>query len=151
MDVAPPICSRGRTRCRASLLAVPAGGAQVVSFQTVMDGLLSLVIPVYNEADSLAPLLDEVEAALGGLGRPYEVVFVDDGSTDGSFAEMERLAAGRDEVRIAYVLNELGDQWAAIPLFQQSFRVHKRSTSPRPRRRRIRPEAPRETGRFVFW
>ncbi len=73
-----------------------------------MDGLLSLVIPVYNEADSLAPLLDEVEAALGGLGRPYEVVFVDDGSTDGSFAEMERLAAGRDEVRIVKLRRNFG-------------------------------------------
>jgi len=73
-----------------------------------MDGLLSLVIPVYNEADSLAPLLDEVDAALHELDRRYEVVFIDDGSTDGSFAEMERLAAARDDVRIVKLRRNFG-------------------------------------------
>jgi len=73
-----------------------------------MDGLLSLVIPVYNEVASLAPLLDELDAALGELGRPYEVVFVDDGSTDSSFAEMERLATGRADVRIVKLRRNFG-------------------------------------------
>ena len=48
-----------------------------------MDRLLSLVIPVYNEVASLEPLLAEIDAAVAGLGVAYEVVFVDDGSTDG--------------------------------------------------------------------
>ncbi len=73
-----------------------------------MDGLLSLVIPVYNEVASLAPLLDELDEALGALGRPYEVVFIDDGSTDGSFAEMERLAAARDDVRLVKLRRNFG-------------------------------------------
>ena len=50
-----------------------------------MDGLLSLVIPVYNEADSLEPLVAEIDESLAAFGSPYEIVFVDDGSTDGSF------------------------------------------------------------------
>ena len=54
-----------------------------------MDGLLSLVIPVYNEADSLEPLVAEIDEALAAYGSPYEIVFVDDGSTDGSFAGHE--------------------------------------------------------------
>jgi glycosyltransferase involved in cell wall biosynthesis len=41
---------------------------------------LSLVIPVYNERENLAPLLAEIAAALDGAGRSYEVVAVDDGS-----------------------------------------------------------------------
>ena len=45
-----------------------------------MDGLLSLVIPVYNEADSLEPLVAEIDEALAAYGSPYEIVFVDDGS-----------------------------------------------------------------------
>ena len=58
-----------------------------------MAGLLSLVIPVYNEADSLEPLVAEIDESLQAAGLEYEIVFVDDGSSDGSFGVMQRLAA----------------------------------------------------------
>ncbi|MGO8684415.1 MAG: glycosyltransferase family 2 protein [Thermoleophilia bacterium] len=73
-----------------------------------MNGLVSLVIPVFNEAGSLEPLLAEIDAALTQLGRPYEVVFVDDGSTDRSFAIMEELAATRPTVRIVKMRRNFG-------------------------------------------
>jgi glycosyltransferase involved in cell wall biosynthesis len=73
-----------------------------------MDGLLSLVIPVYNEVASLEPLLAEIDAAVADLAVACEVVFVDDGSTDGSFAEMERLAASREDVRIVKLRRNFG-------------------------------------------
>jgi glycosyltransferase involved in cell wall biosynthesis len=73
-----------------------------------MDRLLSLVIPVFNEVASLAPLLGELDVAIAELGVVAEVVFVDDGSTDGSFAEMERLAAARDDVRIVKLRRNFG-------------------------------------------
>jgi glycosyltransferase involved in cell wall biosynthesis len=73
-----------------------------------MAALLSLVIPVYNEADSLERLVAEIDEALAGLGRPFEVVFVDDGSTDGSFAVMERLVAARDDVRAVKLRRNFG-------------------------------------------
>lgn len=44
--------------------------------------LLSVVIPVRNEAPNIAPLVEEIEAALGAV--PHEIVYVDDGSTDGT-------------------------------------------------------------------
>jgi glycosyltransferase involved in cell wall biosynthesis len=53
---------------------------------------ISVVVPVYNEAENVAPLLQEIHAALTPLGRGYEVIFVDDGSTDETFALMQRLA-----------------------------------------------------------
>ena len=46
---------------------------------------LSLVIPVFNEQDSLKALYDEITKALSGQFT-YEVIFIDDGSTDNSFA-----------------------------------------------------------------
>ncbi len=52
---------------------------------------LSVVVPVYNEADNLEPLHAELTQALGSGGRSYEVVYVDDGSTDRSFALLSEL------------------------------------------------------------
>jgi glycosyltransferase involved in cell wall biosynthesis len=54
---------------------------------------LSVVIPIKDERDNLAPLHERLRQALEPLGLTYEVVFVDDGSSDGSFAVLERLAA----------------------------------------------------------
>ena len=54
---------------------------------------LSLVIPVYNEEDNLAALAAEIRAALDDTGLDYEVLFIDDGSRDGSFACLQALAA----------------------------------------------------------
>jgi hypothetical protein len=53
---------------------------------------LSLVIPVYNERDNLRPLWEQIRAALAPAGRPYEVLLIDDGSTDGSSEAMDALA-----------------------------------------------------------
>ena len=60
---------------------------------------LSVVVPVYEEAGSLAELHARTTGALEGLGRPYELIFVDDGSTDGTWAEIERLHAADHRVR----------------------------------------------------
>ncbi len=54
---------------------------------------LSIVIPVYNEAESLPDLHAELTAALSKLGRPYEIIAVDDGSRDESWEALKRLAA----------------------------------------------------------
>src|SRR5437870_4257951 len=43
---------------------------------------LSLVIPAYNEQESVPTLLERVEAVLARLGKPFEVIVVDDGSSD---------------------------------------------------------------------
>ena len=47
-------------------------------------GLLSVVVPVYNEERGLTRLVDRLTSALERLNRPWEVVFVDDGSSDGT-------------------------------------------------------------------
>lgn len=61
---------------------------------------LSLVIPVYNEAENLRPLMAEIRAALDDQGLEYEVIFIDDGSDDGSFALLEALHAEDGRVAI---------------------------------------------------
>jgi glycosyltransferase involved in cell wall biosynthesis len=61
---------------------------------------LSLVIPVYNEVENLRALLDEISAALDGEGIDYETIFVDDGSSDGSFELLESLRKENDHIGI---------------------------------------------------
>lgn len=50
---------------------------------------LSVVIPVYNERDNIVPLTEELVGVLEDLRRSYEIIFVDDGSTDGSAEQLE--------------------------------------------------------------
>ncbi len=72
-----------------------------------MHSLLSIVVPVFNETASLEHLYEEIAAALAPLGA-FEVVFVDDGSTDGSISVMERLAAAHDNVRVVKLRRNFG-------------------------------------------
>lgn len=59
---------------------------------------VTIVVPVRNEAGNIEPLVREIEAAMRG-GTPYEVIYVDDGSTDGTGAELMRLEATRPWLR----------------------------------------------------
>jgi dolichol-phosphate mannosyltransferase len=61
--------------------------------------VLSLVIPAYNEKDSLAPLYAEIAAVKKRANLDLEVIFVDDGSTDGSWAIISELARSEARVR----------------------------------------------------
>lgn len=54
-----------------------------------MNPELSIVIPLYNEAENIEPLYAELSAALAEVGRAYEVIIVDDGSRDDSFARLK--------------------------------------------------------------
>ncbi len=60
---------------------------------------LSLVVPVYNERDNLPLLVAEIGRALAGGARPYEVVTVDDGSTDDSLEVLKALKREHPELR----------------------------------------------------
>ena len=53
---------------------------------------LSVVVPVFNEEDSVTPLYDAVTAALSPLGIDYELVVVDDGSSDATFEKLSEIA-----------------------------------------------------------
>lgn len=63
------------------------------------DPQFSVVVPLRDEEPNVAPLCAEIRRALDGLGRRYEVILIDDGSTDGTYREM--LAAHREDPRIA--------------------------------------------------
>ncbi|MFH1184156.1 MAG: glycosyltransferase family 2 protein [Chloroflexota bacterium] len=75
---------------------------------------LSLIIPVYNEEDTLPALFDAICAAVKPVGRSWEVVFVDDGSTDASLEILRQLAAREPEHVFVIVFRRNFGQTAAI-------------------------------------
>ncbi len=64
------------------------------------DPQLSIVIPLYNEAENVEPLYQELTAALAEVGWTYEVIVVDDGSRDDSFARLKAIHARDPRWRI---------------------------------------------------
>jgi len=85
-----------------------------------MRAVISVVVPVYNEERSVALLFDELRSALEPLGREWEVVFVDDGSSDGSFGALTRLHAGNDNVRVVRLRRNFGKAAALAAGFEQA-------------------------------
>src|SRR5207248_506306 len=67
--------------------------------ETPSPPALSIVIPVYNERESLPLLLEELTRVLPRLGQPAEIVLVDDLSTDGTREWIKDVAARRPDVR----------------------------------------------------
>ena len=78
----------------------------------------SVVIPVYNEVESVGELLAAIDAAVGALGASHEVIFVDDGSTDGSFERLLDLAGRHPHVRVYAFRRNLGKSPALTCGFQ---------------------------------
>ncbi|HWP57774.1 MAG TPA: glycosyltransferase family 2 protein [Candidatus Acidoferrales bacterium] len=69
---------------------------------------LSVVVPVYNEAENLRPLVEEIEAALGGMEGGFEVIIVDDGSNDGSFDLLRELHREKDWLKVIRLKRNFG-------------------------------------------
>jgi glycosyltransferase involved in cell wall biosynthesis len=74
---------------------------------------LSVVIPIFNEQDNLPHLYQRLRDVLEAYGRSFEILFVDDGSRDGSRAELSALAARDPRVRVALLRRNYG-QTAAM-------------------------------------
>jgi glycosyltransferase involved in cell wall biosynthesis len=70
--------------------------------------LVSVVVPLLNEEATLDQLYQELLGALAATGLEWEVVFVDDGSTDGSFRELVRLHAAHLNVRVVRLRRNFG-------------------------------------------
>jgi glycosyltransferase involved in cell wall biosynthesis len=75
---------------------------------------ISVVVPVFNSAENLPALLDRLEAVFRREGHAAEVILVDDGSRDGSWAVIEELAAGREEVTGIALLRNYGQHNALL-------------------------------------
>jgi glycosyltransferase involved in cell wall biosynthesis len=73
---------------------------------------VSVVIPIYNEAENLADLVTKVHDAIAPTGRSFELICVDDGSRDGSARMLEGLAADRPWLKPVYLIRNYGQSTA---------------------------------------
>lgn len=81
---------------------------------------LSIVLPVYNEVESLPHLLEELVPALEATGRTFEIICVDDGSRDNSFTELQKLRAQDERVRVIRFRRNFGQTAAFAAGFDRA-------------------------------
>ena len=81
---------------------------------------ISIVVPVYDEEDSIVQLYDAVRAQLDEIGESYEIIFVDDGSRDGSFTVLRALHERDPRVRVIRFRRNFGKTPALVAGFAQA-------------------------------
>jgi glycosyltransferase involved in cell wall biosynthesis len=82
---------------------------------------LSVVVPVLDEEESIGPLYSSLKEALDPLGKKYEIVFIDDGSEDGSFQILKSLYEGDSEhIRVIQFRRNFGKTAALTAGFRQA-------------------------------
>jgi glycosyltransferase involved in cell wall biosynthesis len=89
-------------------MSIPASVALTISPAPAV----SVVIPIFNEVDNLRDLVDRIDAALTPSGRTFELLLVDDGSTDGSRAVLEELSRTRAWLRPLVLIRNYGQSTA---------------------------------------
>lgn len=81
---------------------------------------ISVVVPLFNEEDNIEPLLIRLREALEPLGKEYEIILVDDGSTDGSFESLRRLHARDPRLKVVRLRRNFGQTAAFSAGFDQA-------------------------------
>ncbi len=79
--------------------------------------MISLTVPVYNEREALLPLFTKVSEVMTARGMPWEVIFVNDGSTDGSAEALNTLAEENPEVKVIHFRRNFGQTAAMMAGF----------------------------------
>lgn len=82
--------------------------------------LVSIVVPVYNEAEGLTAFYRDLSTALSRLDRPAEVIFADDGSRDGSGEILDAIAAEDPRVTVVHLRRNYGQTAAMMAAIQRS-------------------------------
>ncbi len=77
-----------------------------------MSEKISIIIPVYNERENLEPLTEALSQSLESTGEEYEILFIDDGSTDGSATYLETLPAKDPRIKVIQFRRNFGQSAA---------------------------------------
>ncbi len=81
---------------------------------------LSVVVPLYNEEESLRELTERIVGTMKSVGKPYEIIFVDDGSTDRSFEVLKEIRKGNPHVKAIRFRRNFGKSAALAVGFKEA-------------------------------
>ncbi|OGW17200.1 MAG: glycosyl transferase [Nitrospinae bacterium RIFCSPLOWO2_12_FULL_45_22] len=81
---------------------------------------ISIIIPVYNEERNIAPLCHLITEQMDGIGREYEVLFIDDGSKDSTFEELGKIAKDNRRVKVISFRRNFGQTAAMMAGFDHA-------------------------------
>ena len=82
--------------------------------------MISITIPIYNEHGAIEALFAKIKEVMDRLGRRYEVIFVNDGSTDGSGVMLDGLAAKNPEAKVVHFRRNFGQTAAMMAGFDHA-------------------------------
>ena len=82
--------------------------------------MISITIPIYNEHGAIEALFAKIKEVMDRVGSPYEVIFVNDGSTDGSAAMLDGLAARNPEAKVVHFRRNFGQTAAMMAGFDHA-------------------------------
>lgn len=81
---------------------------------------ISIVVPVFNEEQNISPLITELSGILSQIGKTYEIIIVNDGSTDNTLAELERIKGSCPELKIIDLSKNFGQTPAIMAGFDKA-------------------------------
>lgn len=82
--------------------------------------MLSVIIPIYNECETIRLLFDKTAEVLRKIGQPWEILFINDGSKDGSEETLDALAAEHPEVKVLHFRRNFGQTAAMMAGFDHA-------------------------------
>ncbi len=103
-----------------NLQSIQSKNLQSKNLQSMNTPKLSIVLPIYNEEESLPHLLDELRPSLEKIGLPFEIICIDDGSKDNSFAELKKLHQQDERVRVIRLRRNFGQTAAFAAGFNRA-------------------------------
>lgn len=90
------------------------------SLENYLTDMISITIPIYNEHGAIEALFAKIKEVMDRLGRRYEVIFVNDGSTDGSTALLNAIASQNPEAKVIHFRRNFGQTAAMMAGFDHA-------------------------------
>ena len=82
--------------------------------------MLSVIIPIYNERETVRLLFDDTAKVMRRIGQPWEILFINDGSSDGSEEILDELADAHPEMKVLHFRRNFGQTAAMMAGFDHA-------------------------------